>query len=777
MTKHKLNISIHQLVDFLLRTGDIDNRVFNNGTIQEGTLIHSLYQSKQGPNYLSEVYLSEKFVIDETEIILSGKADGIIEMSKGCYVVDEIKTTISDLSEFRDKNIDWHLGQAKCYAYIFAKQNQLSNIGIQLTYIKQGNLKENLFEKYNFSFDVLENDIISLLEEYVSFQNTLFRLEEKRNETIKNLKFPYNGYRNGQKEFAKYCYSIAKNGGRLFVEAPTGIGKTISTLFPFIKSMSDDSATKIFYLTAKNSGKMAAMNTLSVLKNNGLFALNIDITAKDKICFCKGSACNPSECKYSIGYFNKIKTVLSQAINSYDTFDYETIVGIAKTFSICPFELELDLSLFCDVIICDYNYMFDPISYMKRYFDEDASHHLALIDEAHNLVERSRKMYSASINLNTFIDAKKSLRHIKNKTIKTRMAKLNKMFEEYSFLEHGEHEYDDVNHNDYKELEKFITAYTNVGKNNCDDITKELTEFYLEVNRFIKISEFYSENYLYYINVSQENTSMNLLCLKASEYLDRTINQIKGACFFSATLSPAKYYIELLGGNPSSDIFLQLKSPFPKENLKLFIAPKVSIEYKNRDLSYDEVAKYIEVFVNQKIGNYFVYLPSYEYLNKILNKINLPKDIAIHVQKKDMTETEKELFLSCFRNNPSETHVAFTILGGAFGEGIDLVDDRISGILIVGIGLSKINFENNKISELYSSQGLKGFNYAYLYPGMNKVTQAIGRLIRSETDKGNILLIDERYMRRDYQDLYHNRYDRYELVFSPEEYKDYLSKL
>lgn len=777
MKKNQLNLSIHQLVDFLLRTGDIDNRVFNNGTIQEGTLIHALYQSKQGPDYLSEVFLKEKFVIDETEVVLSGKADGIIERSKDNYVIDEIKTTVADLEVFRDKNIDWHLGQAKCYAYIFAKQNHLSNIGIQLTYIKQGNLKENLIERYNFSFEVLEKDIYSLLEEYISFQNTVFRLTEKRNESIKNMSFPFPKYRDGQKDFAKYCYSIAKNGGKLFVEAPTGIGKTISTLYPFLKSVSDDPQSKIFYLTAKNSGKIAAMDTVRLLKNNGLFALNIDITAKDKICFCKGAACNPSECQYSIGYFDKIKTILTQSINSYDTFDYETIVAIAKTFSVCPFELELDLSLFCDIIVCDYNYLFDPISYMKRYFDEDSSHYLALVDEAHNLIDRSRKMYSASISEATFEQARKSLRHIKNKSIKTRMAKLKKIFDEYNSLELGQHEYMDINYKDFKEFEGFIFTYTNACKNNNEDITKELTELYLEINRFVKISEFYSDNYVYYIQKDIDNVSLNLLCLNASEYIASNITKMKAACFFSATLSPINYYIQLLGGDVSSDPYLQLKSPFPKDNLKLFIAPKVSIQYKNRDLSYDEVARYIEVFINQKIGNYFVYLPSYEYLDKILTKVKIPSKIAIHVQRKDMTESEKDLFLSCFRNNPTETHVAFTITGGTFGEGIDLVDDRISGILIVGIGLSKINYESNKISELYTSKGLKGFNYAYLYPGMNKVTQAIGRLIRSEKDKGNVLLIDERYMRKDYQDLYHARYNKYELVFTPEEYKDYLSKI
>ena len=420
MKKHSLELSVHQLVDFLLRKGDIDNRIFNRSSMTEGTLLHALYQSKQGKDYISEYALKMTFNIDEVEITLQGRADGII-YKNGEYILDEIKTTIIDLQEFRDENIEWHLGQAKCYAYMFAKEKGLDTISIKLTYIRQGDIKEKLFCDYTFFTSELETYIYSLLEEYIQFYNIVFRLQEERNESIKTLDFPFEKYRKGQRDLAKYAYSIATKGGKLYIEAPTGIGKTMSTLYPFIKAMKDDEKSKIFYLTAKNSGKMNAHQAMSILKKNGLKAIDILITAKDKICFCKDKECNPDECPFAKGYYNKIQNVIKQGLLSFDEFDYDTIVAMAKTYEVCPFELELDLSLFSDIIICDYNYVFDPISYMKRYFDEDSSHYLVLVDEAHNLVDRSRKMYSSSLMKSTYDAAKKSLRGNKNKKIKLLM--------------------------------------------------------------------------------------------------------------------------------------------------------------------------------------------------------------------------------------------------------------------------------------------------------------------------------------------------------------------
>ena len=408
-----LTLSVHQLVDFLLRTGDIDTRVFNRSSMSEGSRIHSSYQSAQGSNYMSEYPLLHRFVVEGVEITLQGRADGIIKRKSGEFIIDEIKSTVEDLQKFRDDNFEWHIGQAKCYAYLFALEQKLESISVRLTYIKQGKEKEKRIEDYYFLTAELEQYVHTLMEDYLDFYNLIFRHIEAKNKSIQGLSFPFGKYRQGQRELAKYCYAIARNGGHLFVEAPTGIGKTMSTLFPFIKASVEKDETKIFYLTAKTSGKESAYNAVKILKDKGLITNDIVITAKDKICFCKGSACNPDECPYAKGYYNKIQSVLKFSLLNDSTFGPEKIMQIARENEICPFEFELDLSLFCDVIICDYNYMFDPISYMQRYFAEDASYHLALVDEAHNLIDRSRDMYSSKISYKKYLEAKRSVRHSK----------------------------------------------------------------------------------------------------------------------------------------------------------------------------------------------------------------------------------------------------------------------------------------------------------------------------------------------------------------------------
>ena len=407
--------------------------------MNEGSRLHSEYQGKQSSSYMSEYPLAVALTVDEIDILLEGRADGIIKRSDGNYVIDEIKTTVEELKKFHDDNLEWHLGQAKCYAYMFAKANDLDYIGIKLTYIRQGKEKEQFIDSYQFNYLELEQFVLDLINEYLEFYNIIFNKLEKRNKSIESLLFPFKNYRSGQRELAKYAYATAKKGKRLFVEAPTGIGKTMSTIFPFIKAIKDDEKSKIFYLTAKTSGKEAAHQAIKILKENGLSLSDIVITAKDKICFCKGQACNPEECPFARGYYDKIQTVLRYAILSYDDFDLSLINQIAYDNQICPFEFELDLSLFMDVIICDYNYLFDPISYMKRYFDEDSSHFLALIDEAHNLIDRSRDMYSASLSYESFKEARKSVRHSKLHKLKLALSKMNKMFKEYLDNEDGNH--------------------------------------------------------------------------------------------------------------------------------------------------------------------------------------------------------------------------------------------------------------------------------------------------------------------------------------------------
>ena len=764
-----LRLSVHQLVDFLLRSGDIDNRVFNRSSMNEGSRLHSEYQGKQSSNYMAEYPLAVNINVDGIDILLEGRADGIIKRNDG-YVIDEIKTTVEDLKVFHDNNLEWHLGQAKCYAYMFAKLNDLEYMSVKLTYIRQGKEKEQFIDSYYFNYLELEQFVLDLINDYLEFYNIIFQKINARNESIKALEFPFKNYRKGQRELAKYAYAVTKKGKKLFVEAPTGIGKTISTVFPFIKALNDDEKSKIFYLTAKTSGKEAAHQAVKILKENGLSLSDIIITAKDKICFCKGKACNPDECPYTKQYYDKIQTVLRYSLLNYDDFDLSLITQIAYENQICPFEFELDLSLFMDMIICDYNYLFDPISYMKRYFDEDASHYLALIDEAHNLVDRSRDMYSASLSYSSFKEARKSVRHSKLHKLKLALSKMNKMFKEYLDSDDGNHIVESFYDYTYKTISSFITTMQDINKNDNKEMSKELLDFYLDTNRFARMLELVNDSYLLYFNKEKEDVTLNATCLDASKFIKGCLDAIKASVIFSATLSPLDYYVNVLGGN-EKDAQLVLPSPFPSSNLKIIIAPNVSVRYKKRETSYQKVADYIKSFVKNKVGNYFIFLPSYEYLHNLMPYIDI-KDALIYEQDQEMSDEEKEAFLFNFKPNPTETSLAFVVVGGAFGEGIDLVSDRLIGAVIVGIGMPRINFVSDQIANYYNNNGLSGYDYAYLNPGMNKIMQALGRVIRSEEDKGAVLLIDERYLNNEYRDLFKVEWREYEVALNPEEVSD-----
>ena len=407
--KKLLTLSVHQLVDFLLRTGDIDNRIYNSATMQEGTLIHAFYQSRQSSNYISEYNLLEEFKVDDFRVVLEGRADGIIDLGSTA-IIDEIKSTVVPLEEYFESQREWHLGQAKCYALMYAHEKNYSAVSIRLTYIHQVD-KSQLIKTFDYLTSELEEEVRKLLKEYVEFFKILFDRKVKRNESAKDIQFPYGKFREGQKELAKYSYGIAQNGGILFAEAPTGIGKTISTLFPCVKSFANTENEKIFYLTAKNSGKEMAFNTTNLLIENGLEASAIEILAKDKVCFCPGKACNPDECPFAKGYYTKIRDVVKDTIKNSKSLSTQDILEIARHNALCPFELSLDLSLYMDILICDYNYFFDPIVYLKRFFDSDASNMIVLVDEAHNLVERGRDMYSASFDSYRFKQVKRSLKH------------------------------------------------------------------------------------------------------------------------------------------------------------------------------------------------------------------------------------------------------------------------------------------------------------------------------------------------------------------------------
>ena len=773
--KPYLSLSVHGLVDFLLRRGDLDNRIYNQETMQMGSILHAAYQEKQGHEYLSEYALKETFEREQGYIALEGRADGII-VGGDFPIIDEIKSTVIPLEDFYLQQKDWHFGQAECYALMYLHEVKQDRCAIRLTYLSQKSDEKKVVERL-FSLTDLEHDIYALMDEYLDFVSKQFDHEKARNISAKSLIFPFKDFRKGQREMAKYVYAVAKNGGTFYCEAPTGIGKTMSSLYPAIKAFADADNQKIFYLTAKGSGRESAYEALSKLYGKGFVARDSLLTAKDKICFSLGAACNPDECPFAKGYYDKIKKAMSEACEEGYRFDFEHVTSLAKKYAMCPFELQLDLSLWSDIIIGDYNYFFDPLVHLERYFDPevDSSKFLVLIDEAHNLIERGRDMYSAELSAELCQKVKKQLRPLKEPKIKNAIGKLEKLLRDYDTTSR-----DEVS--DFAalppEVSKVLDALAKKGQELNKKDHPKLPESYKELSREAHRFAFLWENFGTFESVygAREGTDyvLHLTCLDPSPMLASSLKIVKGRIIFSATLSPMEYYQDAIEGKHDNP-YLLLPSPFPKENFDLMLAPTISTRYKDREKTYQDVANYLRAFIGGKLGNYFIYFPSYEYLDKVMPYLSFPK-ADVFFQEREMSDDEKDLFLSRFLSSPKKTTVGLLIIGGSFSEGIDLVDDRLIGVAVVGIGLPQICYEREQIRAYYEKKNNAGFDYAYRNPGMNKVMQAVGRLIRSEHDKGAALLIDDRYMQNEYRDLFSRLWTSYDVVTSPEDIKTNLEE-
>jgi DNA excision repair protein ERCC-2 len=754
-----IRISVRNLVEFVLRSGDIDNSFMSMSRAVEGTLAHQKVQKSYGPEYKPEVTLKHEVEYDQFKILLEGRADGIITKDD-IVIIDEIKSTTKDLETIEEDYNLLHWAQAKIYGFIYAVQNKIENIDIQLTYFHIETEEYKKFVK-RFTLKDLEKFFFEIIDTYIEWANLTFYWAEIRNETIKNLNFPFDNYRRGQRELAVAAYSTIREGKKLFAQAPTGIGKTMSTLFPSIKSIGEGLTSKIFYLTAKTITREVPIASMELLMSKGLRAKTLVITAKDKICTNAEVKCNPRDCKAAKGHYDRVNDAIMDIFQNEDLINREVIVSYALRHNVCPFEFALDVSLWCDVIICDYNYVFDPQVYLRRFFDTEVNDYVFLIDEAHNLVDRSREMFSAQINKVDFLDIKGIFVDKYEKIIKSInkcnsiMNKFKKDFE----IETNYYQPEEITEY-YYPFKKLITLLEPwlVEEKNHPEYDKVL-DFYFNLNTFLKISDYYDEHYVTSFEKNGRDMIMKLYCVDSSYLLSQALKRGRAAVFFSATLTPLHYHIDLLGGD-KDDYHIKLSSPFPRENLLLMINDNISTRYKDREDTYFHIVENIEAIVNSKRGNYFVFFPSYVYMRNIYEIIidRNPK-LNIIIQESNMTENDREEFLSHF--DKDDDIIAFAVMGGIFSEGIDLTGERLIGAIIVGVGLPQICFERDIIKDYFNDRIGQGFDYAYVYPGMNKVLQAAGRVIRSEKDRGIILLIDDRYGTHRYKELFPNEWSHY----------------
>jgi len=765
----RIILSVHQLVDYLLRKGSIDTRVYNTETMQEGTRIHLRYQQIQSGDYLSEVPLESEIEYEEFVFVLQGRADGII-VKKDLIIIDEIKSTNDDLENFYLVQGEWHLGQALCYAYMYAKEHHLDEMGIRLTYISQID-QSKMIKDFVFSFETITSKVMNLISEYAKYYRRLLNHRQIRNNSAKELEFPYEEFRKGQREVAKYVYKIANDGGLFFFEAPTGTGKTMSTIYPTVKTFANDSNDKIFYLSAKTQAKQVAFNAMKLLSSKGLECNSIVISSKEQMCLSEKRKCNPDDCPYAKDYFEKINRVVFDILSKEKNIDADKVFDYALANTICPFEFQLDISTFCDVIICDYNYLFDPLVYLQRFFDESKTPYFALIDEAHNLSERTKDMYTLAIEEEKIKDLRRIIKPYRLPTLKKNLKKLINFLdevkstgEEYLIVNGFEHEFESL-------LTKIFENMQDVLKNNDEYVDDIFIDCFRMINRFMKIEDYIDEKFITYYEV-KDNVNAYIRCLDSSSLIQDSLKKLRGSILFSATLTPIEYYINTIGGDENTP-YLKLPSPFDKNNLCLLVRSDISTRYKDRDRSYHDIAASIKAVCKEKVGNYLVFFSSYQYLINVLNVFG-ETEYNVIVQNKDMSNKDREQFLSSFVENPSKTTIGFAVLGGIFSEGIDLVSSRLIGAIIVGVGLPMVSFERNLLKDYYDKCGIDGFEYAYINPGKNKVMQAAGRVIRSQTDCGVVLLIDQRFTQSNYRDLFKLEWSHYKRVTSVEQISHHL---
>lgn len=763
----KLKISVRNLVEFVLRTGDIDNR-YSTGLDTEamvaGGKIHRKIQSKMGANYAAEVALRCEIFYEKFSIIVDGRADGII--SGEIVTVDEIKGVKRDI-EYIKEPMQVHLAQAMCYAYIYGNDNKLETIRVQMTYV---NLETEEIKRFieEYTMEYLSNWFHMIVDEYYKWAEYLYENKVLVEETSKQLQFPYD-YRSGQRDVTVNTYRAIKRKVDLYIQAPTGVGKTMSTVFPAIKAIGEGLGEKIFYLTAKTITGSVAQQAFNTLRDHGLHFKSISITAKDKMCVMEETKCNPEYCERAKGHYDRINEAIFDIISNESDITREVILNYATKHNICPFEFCLDISNWVDGIICDYNYAFDPSVRLKRYFGESSENkYIFLVDEAHNLVDRAREMYSATIVKEDVLAIKKLFTG-KDKRITGNLEKLNKVMLSYKRMcVDGFMLLPAIDEMSTPML-RYVAAMEKYMEEHSDyDGKDEAMDFYFCAKTFLNTIELLDENYEIYCEIDDRGDFfVKLMCVNPSGRLSMCMESAVSTIFFSATLLPVGYYKKLLSGN-ENDYAIYIDSPFSKDNRQILIGTDVTSKYTRRnDAEYEKIARYIIETISAKEGNYMVFFPSYrlmENIYEVIDRMNISKFCDLIVQNNGMTEIEREEFLNKFDENNPKTLLAMCVMGGIFSEGIDLKNDRLIGTIIVGTGLPQICKEREIISDYFQDQGLNGFDYAYRYPGMNKVLQAAGRVIRTEEDMGVIVLLDERFRQSGYRALYPREWDDVENV-------------
>ena len=742
-------VSVRALCEFTAKVGDLDLRFTPSPTALEGIQGHQRVTAGRGEGYESEVTLS----LDFEDLLVRGRADGY-DAKANC--LEEIKTHRGDLTRQPDNHRQLHWAQARLYGWLLCQQRGLAQIELALVYLNVDSDHQTRF-KQSWQADDLREYFEQLCRQFLHWARQELARTQLRNACLQRLTFPHGEFRTGQRQLAETVYKAVSTGRCLMAQATTGIGKTLGTLFPMLKAMVPQQLDKVFFLTAKTPGRRLALEALGQVRaaQPDLPLRVLELVARDKACEHPDKACHGDSCPLARGFYDRLPGARAAAASA-GNLERERLREIALEHEVCPYYLSQEMARWVDVVVGDYNYYFDASALLFGLAQEHQWRLAVLVDEAHNLVERGRQMYSASLDQHQL----QALRKAPPATLKNPLQRLNR---EWNAL----HKEQIAAYQAYAALptalmlalQRCVSVIGELLNEQPNGLDRELMDFYFAALQFNRVGELFDDGYVFDISLQQApgRRTLSRLCLRnavPARLLGPRLAAARSCVLFSATLSPRHYFSDLLG-MPADSAWLDVPSPFAADQLEVHLAAHISTRYSHRQASLQPIADLIASQFARRPGNYLAFFSSFDYLQQVAALVaQRHPQLPQWVQERQMDEARREAFIERFQADGQG--IGFAVLGGAFGEGIDLPGNRLIGAFVATLGLAQLNPVNEQLKQRLHLRFGAGYDYTYLYPGLQKVVQAAGRVIRGVHDQGVVVLIDDRFAEAKVQALLPN---------------------
>ncbi|TKC88344.1 ATP-dependent DNA helicase [Trinickia terrae] len=744
-------VAVRTLCEFTARRGDLDLRFTPAPTALEGIAGHATVAARRASGYESEIPLAGAY----RGLTVRGRADSY---DAALNRLEEVKTYRGDLDAMPANHRALHWAQALVYGHLLCQTRALTQLSVTLVYFDIGSQKETVLAQMHDAAS-LETFFVEQCERFLGWAAQEAAHREARNAALAALKFPHDTFRSGQRELAVAVYRAARDGQPLMAQAPTGIGKTLATIFPALKAFGEDRIERLFFLTAKTPGRALALDAIDTLRARAGAPLplrTLELVARDKACEHPDKSCHGESCPLARGFYDRLDAARSAALTSAGRLDREAVRAAALAHDVCPYYLAQELARWSDVVVGDYNYYFDSSALLYAFARLNQWRVAVLVDEAHNLLERARKMYTAAIEQTAFRAARKTA----PATLKKPLERLHREWnalnraQTSAYAVHAE-----VPARLLSAAQNLIGAISDQLADAPLSIDDALLQVFFDAMHFVALAEQFGEHSIF--DVTRDETSRgtrpqtsSTLCVRnviPAPFLAPRYAAAHTTVMFSGTLSPQHFYRDTLG-LPEATHWLDVEGPFRAQQLKVHVAAHVSTRWRDRERSLEPIVELIARQYAAQPGNYLGFLSSFEYLERVaaLLRERHPA-LPIWTQAPRMDEAARDAFLARFRE--TRRGIGFAVLGGAFSEGVDLVGEQLIGAFIATLGLPQMNPVNEQMRRTMEAKFGNGYDYVYLYPGMQKVVQAAGRVIRTEDDTGVVHLIDDRYRRSEVRRL------------------------